>query len=76
MRKIIELLDKHADGIILLFIKMCGYFCLFVNGIYFGQTVDYGFNGWAFGTMIVSFVAFVLSRIFVNLIERKRRNTE
>lgn len=72
MRKLTNFIDLHADNIILTFIKLAGYFCLFFSGFYFDQMLSFGFDAWTVATGIGAVIAFILSRIFVNVLERMR----
>ena len=74
MRKIIELLDRYADAIILAFIRVGGFACLFFAGILYEDNLHMGFNKWAVAGMLIAFFGFLLSRIFVNLIEKAKRS--
>lgn len=74
MTKFNERVDWICDNIIMLLLYIFQYWCMFAAGGCLGFIAARGYDGWVFTGMVVSFVGFILDKVYLYLIKKVKKD--
>ena len=74
MTKFNILVDHLCDNVIMIFLYVMQYWCIFAAGGCLGFLAARGFDGWVFAGMIVSIVGYILDKVYLYFIKKVKKD--